>query len=1072
MSNEQKRVREQQTKRRGGVGIIRTIALSLLVVVLLLVGSLSYLIYSPQGLQILVNRINHHLSEYVTIGEADGRLGDEFILRDGVIQISEDQIISFDHFSLSWHPLSLFKRELTINQLSLHGFMVDYLVAEGEKREQVGDGALDLAEFSLPLKVTIDKIDIEEGMITLNQELVIALNHLHSAPIVIDYTRSTLEMVDLEGVLVMHELAIPLQSRLDGALSFKDNWVDLNLTNHSDKMELRHHLLNTAFNINLSGPLDQLQLTLRSRTDWNNLFTDPVIGNLDLSLSEQSAVALLLTLKNVDNHVTLKGEWDSNNLFDVMALLHLDAPNLTQIHPDLHGIIQGSLSVEGSLLNPLVESDLKASHLALGSLFRLDNLDLYAHHNQEQMIEARLLVDHLKAGEMSIDQIKLDSLGDIKSSLVSDLTIQRVKSGEGTLLTSLHNHIEGAIEDHRFNIVLDSPYGEFNFGGIGRLVGLNSDPKWTLYLDESEVTIPQLGVFTLQKPTYLFASKEEVSLSSFCLNNLPTTLCLEGRYDEEMSVGTAVLRRLPADIITQYLPEEITVNTALDVVLSGRFSTPEDYVGVVDISLAKGDTAYQLQGRQIKIPLTASFMRILANAEKVESEVKLDWGDYLQIEGVGNLDDPFATAIVQYHAEAHIPSLNWIAPLFPEIQELRGNFNARADIHGPITRPNLYANVGLTDGHLYLPELNSRLENIYLRATLKEGLPELVIQGRTRLGEGNLDISGNFNIANLSALVTAKGDNLTLADAPDIKVNLSSDITYRLQNRGQSITGTIDIPSLLYRHSSYGESRGPVRAISPDAVIVAGGTEEKEEPLIDNMALDLRVILRDDISVGMGSFLGRLKGFIKIEKEFHRELQAFGGIDVEGGEYQIYGQRLNLDRGQVRFAGPLLNPLLDIQASRELPMGAGNRKGNVGINLTGNLRRPKIALYSNPMMPDLAIVSYLLLGREPNLNSPADSAFLAKALYDILSGNDPGGAGMADQFGLTDLGLTQDLTGNAAVGMGKQVNDHLYMGVGVSLTEESNAYGILRYSFLKYFNFETQLGSEDSSIDILYKRDF
>ncbi len=1068
-----KSLKRRERKKRSLIRrLLRGLFLLILLLIITILGISTYLIYSPKGLEQMVAQLNRYLPGYVSIERSEGRLRDKFTLYNAKITLSPKQTFHFEEVTLDWNPKRLSRRVVDINQLTVKGGEINFDTGEKVEKEKLPkEGPFSLSEIKLPLKLLVDRLDIESVHATIDETMEIEVDHLIADKLHADHKGFDFEDIALEGRYLQPDLSLPLLASLKGEGSFEENTLDLHLKAVSSPITLKEDQFDFDLTLDANGDLNDLALVLESDLVAQNYLLEPLHLVATAEVKEQRAVESHLALTSANNRLTLQGGWSADEPSALNLDLLLDATELEKIHPDVHGDLGGSLSLRGTLLQPLIESDLAIDHLeALG--LKLERLTLNAHHNGKEMEETLLDAKNLQIGEMTIDQIALNAVGDINSALKSTLSVKRIHNSGGVLLDHAEMIFDGSFAGHTFNFDAESPFASLTLSGIARLAELDRSPKWTLYLEESTFNSKYTGRYQLQKPTYLFASKDEVSLSSFCLVQLPTSLCLEGRYQPEMSAGTAVLRRLPASIVKEFLPPDLLIDTSLDLVVSGRFTDKEDYVGVADLSLAEGRTRYRLQGRQVEIPLTASFMRLLAKPEDVTADLGVDWGQYLQIKGSGKLLDPFEEQQLQFHTEAHIPSLTWISPLVPYLQKLEGRVNARADIHGPMKKPTLYANIGFNDGNIYIGELNTSIRNINLNAILKEGLPELAITGRTDLGEGRLNVTGDFNIERLTAHITAKGDNLLFADSPNIRLLASPDLRYTLEGGRQSVTGSIFVPELKYIHANYGQGRGKVKAGSSDVIIVRGAKPKQKAPIAEALELDLAVRLGEKISVGMGSFLGYLKGELHLKKSANSEIEALGGIDVKSGEYRLYGQRLNLDRGQVRFSGPLLNPLLDIQASREFDLGKSSRKGDVGIRLTGNLRRPKITLYSNPMMSDLAIVSYLIFGREPNLNSPADSAFLAKALIDILAGKDPGGGGLADQFGLTDFGLTQDLAGNTAVGLGKQVNDQVYVGLGMSLEEGSNAYGIIRYKFLNYFNFETQVGSEDSSVDLLYTRDF
>ena len=66
----------------------------------------------------------------------------------------------------------------------------------------------------------------------------------------------------------------------------------------------------------------------------------------------------------------------------------------------------------------------------------------------------------------------------------------------------------------------------------------------------------------------------------------------------------------------------------------------------------------------------------------------------------------------------------------------------------------------------------------------------------------------------------------------------------------------------------------------------------------------------------------------------------------------------------------------------------------------------------------------------------------------------------------------KDLSGNTSLGIGKYLTQNFYVGIGFSIFEQQNsAFGLLRYNFLKYFSFDTQVSDEYSTIDLRFSKE-
>ena len=92
----------------------------------------------------------------------------------------------------------------------------------------------------------------------------------------------------------------------------------------------------------------------------------------------------------------------------------------------------------------------------------------------------------------------------------------------------------------------------------------------------------------------------------------------------------------------------------------------------------------------------------------------------------------------------------------------------------------------------------------------------------------------------------------------------------------------------------------------------------------------------------------------------------------------MFGQRLDIDRGQLIFDGPADNPALDVVALRK------NIAVEAGVEVTGTVRVPRVRLVSNPPVPDGEKLSWLMTGQGLDRASRADLAALGAASASLL----------------------------------------------------------------------------------------
>ncbi len=193
-------------------------------------------------------------------------------------------------------------------------------------------------------------------------------------------------------------------------------------------------------------------------------------------------------------------------------------------------------------------------------------------------------------------------------------------------------------------------------------------------------------------------------------------------------------------------------------------------------------------------------------------------------------------------------------------------------------------------------------------------------------------------------------------------------------------------------------------------------------------------------------------------------LRVTGRLDARGGQYAAYGQKLEIERGDVTFTGALDNPALDLLAIRP------NLDTRVGVQVSGTAQSPRVALYSEPDMADTDKLSWLLLGRGPDGLGRTDTALLQRAAVALLSGEGEGLTGRALKgIGLDELSLSQtdDDTRATIVRLGKQLSRRWYVGYERSLNATTGSWQLI-YRIAQRFTLRAQSG-DDNSLDLIWQ---
>lgn len=197
------------------------------------------------------------------------------------------------------------------------------------------------------------------------------------------------------------------------------------------------------------------------------------------------------------------------------------------------------------------------------------------------------------------------------------------------------------------------------------------------------------------------------------------------------------------------------------------------------------------------------------------------------------------------------------------------------------------------------------------------------------------------------------------------------------------------------------------------------------------MALDVVVSAPNNIFVrGMG-MEAELGGTIKVGGTSTAPVTE-GGFEMRRGQLAVVGRRLNFTRGKITFTGST-DPELDFVAETS----ANDITARVMV--AGYASDPQITFGSTPTLPQDEVVSRLLFGRSSSSLTTSQALELAQAMAQFSSG----GGGVMDQMrrslGVDSLEVGTDSTGKGGqIGMGKRINDRIYMGVRQGTTPASS----------------------------------
>jgi translocation and assembly module TamB len=537
------------------------------------------------------------------------------------------------------------------------------------------------------------------------------------------------------------------------------------------------------------------------------------------------------------------------------------------------------------------------------------------------------------------------------------------------------------------------------------------------------------------------------------------------------------------DIATtkSWLPSTLLLEGYLGGRIEGRLLRGGAFDAKGEATVAQGSVGWQERDSFVKVRVKTATLQMAWRNEALKAEGALD------LEEKGSLRAqcllpivaryPFQavkTGSLNISVAGHTKELGVLSVfLRGAVRETRGRLKFEAGVSGTWEKPHFNGHFVLAEAAAHLPALGIRLEEVNADVRLSDDRIEVAsFEGRS--GPGQVKGVASFytkdwRISHYKGMLS--GQRFQALFLPEVQAVITPTLVFEGVGRDFSLGGEIKVPeaSLLGR-----QGRDAVRA-SSDVVITDKAQDERETPAFP-ISGKVRIILGEQVTIRMDGLEGLLTGDVLLTIKDSKSMAAAGEVQIVKGGFSYYGQRLDIERGRIIFGGPPDNPSLDILALKKVKgfQRLEDRVGEVraGVAVTGSIKSPFYRLYSQPPMPDVDVLSYILLGRKTTRVAGKDSsdAMLGAAgalVYGGLKGKIGSDVAIIDSVDIQSGGKN---VSQSLVTVGKYLNPRLYLGLGGSLF--SNTYQIiLRYSLSPSLDVETRSGTESGG-SIYYKIEF
>jgi len=700
---------------------------------------------------------------------------------------------------------------------------------------------------------------------------------------------------------------------------------------------------------------------------------------------------------------------------------HIDIKlaRLAQLWPQLRGQINGRLDVAGTLKAPQGKLGLKGQQLAFADN-RLQALSLDATLDSAQ----RAIIDLKGSGIQSGDT----QVGTLTASAQGDIRQQKVQLDLAGPLVKLALALDGTLDKGNWRGRLAS--GDVQAGG----------QDWRL---QSPAKIERLA-------------DGRLTFAAHCWVSGASSLCGEDQRLMPEPKLRYHLKQFPIDSLAAFLPKDFAWQGRLnaDLQLDLPASGPK---GVVSVDASGGTLRVKDKAQWLDFPYDTLKLETTLNPRRIDTQLNFHGGKLGELLLQAQINPLPKNKPITGQFSLMGLDLAVARPFVPMVEKLSGKLNGNGRISGGLLAPQVNGSVNLVGGEVSGPELPISLEGLNVQALIAGESVQLNGGWRSgKAGQGSLKGQIDWGQA-LAVDLHLQGAQLPVTVEPYAELEVAPDLTISLKNDRLAIAGKVQIPrgDIIVR-----ELPPSTVKVSDDTVIIGSQTEEGKPPMA--MAMDIDVVVGEDrLNFSGFGLTAKVQGQVHIGDN----LDTRGELWLNDGRYRAYGQKLDVRRARLLFAGPLDQPYLDIEAIRKTD------DVTAGIRLSGSAEQPTTQIFSEPAMSQEQALSYLVLGR-PLSTTGEDNNMLAQAALGLgLMGSAGVTSDIANKLGIRDFDLdTQGSGNNTAVVASGKITEKLSLRYGVGVFEPANTIA-LRYLLSKKVYLEVASGVA-SSLDIFYKRDF
>jgi translocation and assembly module TamB len=1041
----------------------------------ILLVALWFLVATQAGLRACISLTKTILHHNLTIERTQGRLWHAFTLENMVYRAPQG-MVKIQRLELDWKPWRLLKGQFAIKQLLLSQLNIQSLASSSLDISELSFNGVVGYTASSPLKFALNWQDLQLG---LNPQTKIYKAHgsLHAQGVLADYSWQLLGNFPGQG-LPSSEWHITGQGQTQ-----KLTATQLQLKTLGGEI-LGQAALNWKTGINW-------QIALKARDLNPGIQWPQLAGKLSFQLANQGVTTPEL---NTSTQLTeLKGALHGAPLSGggqfTMQGQTLQIPDFSfkagSAYLRLAGSITDHWNVSWQLNIPTLDQLIADSQGSLQSTGKLTGL------LSQPKIDTRLRLQGLNLGQYSIKSLQGDGYINLDPAQTSQFYVNAADLKiASTSINQARLQLHGANGQQQLQATIHTPQEHY----LLALTGARLNDGWQISLPTLNMQSARFGNWQLTRVVSAKLTADHALLQPFCWQAKLQKICLQQAYWRQNKDYALQMQgqNLELGLLQAWLPSSLSINGHADMKIKSISTAHHNKteaslnIGVAHIHVIPPNNSPNAALQQAAKTVIVHDLNLLGQINEqtgLQGELQARLLDQplsltIQLPAYKRLAPPDLAQPVNAKLAFTLNDLGLVSAAVPDLANVNGKLQLEVQAMGSLAKPQLTGKALLQNAEFSMPAYGTHIQHLQGSAnSYTDGKIDYQLSALAG-PDSQLTLSGTAQLlgkepSSKSLLV---GKNVLLVNTDEYRVVADPTIELSTYGTQMRLAGTLVIPQAKIRPRDF--SQGVIEL--PEDLIVIG-----KQPVIQDKALPLNIELKlklgKQVQVDAKGLTARLEGDIVLFNQPQHPTTASGQLNILEGSYKVYGETLSIRTGQLIYAGgAIANPGLNIRAVRQIKTGLLDTV-QVGVNVQGQLKQPKVNLFSEPAnLSQADILSYLLTGAPTSQISSAKSQLILKA----ASALKPGGTsqidnikkGLQQQLGLDelDVGTLQQysteksaIVQNTSLMLGKQLTPKLHVGYSMGITERINTL-TLRYQLWRKLLLQTETTGDNSGLDLIY----